>query len=66
MFAETLKIRLENPNHNDEDKTLLMQAGANILSKYYHKCGSHFSFLQDYYSCSTNKDLVTDLKMLIR
>jgi hypothetical protein len=66
MFASTLKIRLENPNHNDEDKTLLLQAGANILSKYYHNYGHHFTFLQDYYNCSTNKDLVADLKMLIR
>lgn len=43
----------------------MLQAGANILSKYYQKCRNEYKFLEQYYAESTNKDLVSDLKVLL-
>ena len=60
-----MRLRLEIGLHNDEDKTLMLQAGANILSKYYQKCRNEYKFLEKYFDNSTNKELVGDLKILL-
>jgi hypothetical protein len=43
----------------------MLQAGANILSKYYQKYRKQFEFLSKHTMNSTNKDLVDDLKILL-
>jgi hypothetical protein len=59
IFAEILRKRLELEDKED-NRSLLLQAGGNILFKYHKQVGSKYSFLIKFLQ---NDDVSSDIKI---